>query len=217
MAPTPPTTPNPTAEVELVALEDFLDPLGGAPLPDPGMWVISDDDSAEWAMRRLATLEARLAEAKDEAKQWKARIDEWFATVTNQLSPGIEFFTDRLTRYLRELRAADGRSEAKKLKSHPLPSGRITSREGALHVEVTDAHVFITWALKAGHTHLLNITPAIGNNIRPHIRELEGGARVAVVVDGEEPPGLRAWREPRTYAAKPAAGPPALPNGTPRR
>lgn len=108
------------------------DAMGVDPGEQVDRWVIGNDDEAEWAMRKLASAQARLAAAERKAEVWRSQIDAWLADVTAADRSSVEFFRDRLERYAVANRAATGEASLR------LPSGTVTTRKVAARIAVED-------------------------------------------------------------------------------
>lgn len=104
-------------------------------------WVPTGIGQAEWAMLKLAALKAREREVTGKAREWAARIDEWFRAESERLAPGISFFDRALRAY-----AIQRRIEAKEATS-TLPSGYISTRTAKQpKVELDDEDAVVAWA-----------------------------------------------------------------------
>ena len=107
-------------------------------------FAVSDDGLAEWAMRKLAEVEARELEVNERAAAWIEEIRLWKAAELKRLAPRRAFFEGHLTAYLRQLR-----EESKgKVKSRKLPSGTIKSTGSKPKVGVRDEAAVVAWALE---------------------------------------------------------------------
>lgn len=120
--------------------------LGEDELPEQvRAWTITDDDSADWAMRRLAQYEREMAELEERATAWAAKIETWFEQASRRPWSSADFFRAHLQAYaLRRRFETDGR-----VKTVTLPSGRIATRPGSgPKVRVGDPEAFKAWALE---------------------------------------------------------------------
>ena len=104
-------------------------------------WSVTDDGSAEWALRRLAEARQQVATLTRQAEEWRARIDAWHARMLGPLERRVEFFEGHLKRY-----ALDRRLDDPRAKSLILPSGRIQTREAKPRVVVADPDAWQDWA-----------------------------------------------------------------------
>jgi phage host-nuclease inhibitor protein Gam len=128
------------------------------PDPAPATWAVTDTGSAEWAMRRLAHDDARIAQVKAEAAEFERQIRAWR---TGQLAPlerRAAFFTNHLLDYARRVREdpEDGRATVSLL------SGKTTSRKVPQRVAVADGadETVVTWAEQSGLDDLVRIKKA---------------------------------------------------------
>lgn len=111
----------------------------GEPVPLPERpaiqrFEITDDGLAEWAMRKLAAIEAEEREVAERAEGWIEEIRAWKAERDRPLAARRAFFEGALTAYLRRLREESG----EKIKSRKLPSGTIKSTGSKPKVAVAD-------------------------------------------------------------------------------
>ncbi len=105
-------------------------------------WSVCDTGSAEWAMRKLAHAEHRIAEVKADARRFKDQIEAWEKAQLRTPERAANFFEGQLVTYARKRREEDGD------KTIPLPSGKVTSRLNPARPEVVkdDEAEFIEWA-----------------------------------------------------------------------
>lgn len=106
-------------------------------------WYPSTLDEAEWAMQKLAALEAREREIELQYASWRERIDDWKKAEAARIAPGIAFFDSRLRTYGLSRRYENEKDQ----KTTRLPSGEIATRGGgAPKVVVMDEERVIAWA-----------------------------------------------------------------------
>lgn len=106
----------------------------------PHRWTITDDGAAEWALRRIAVIDAERADLNEKATAWRDRIQAWFDHATTPLDQRRDFFVFHLERYAYEQREATGR------KTLTFPSGKVASRESKPAAIVVDEAAVIAWA-----------------------------------------------------------------------
>lgn len=104
-------------------------------------WRIEDDETAEWAMRKLATTQAELAALDEQMRRWTARIQAWRERRAAPLVRSRDFMAERLKDYALALREATG------TKSLDLPSGTVSTRASQPKLEIADDDAFVSWAL----------------------------------------------------------------------
>lgn len=182
--PLPPGAVAPTdalddATLDGIALSGAVDAAGFDPtderLPDRARaWSVTDVGSAEWAMRKLAEVRARVAAANVQADTWIDQIAEWNRAVTAADQASSRFFEYHLERYALDRREDDGTKTVK------LPSGQIATRAGQpAQAVVDDPDVVLVWAASS-------LTPddveAIAPPVPPKLLLAELRKRVAVVV-----------------------------------
>lgn len=142
-------------------------------------YLLVDRRHAEWAMRKLATVEARVRESRLLAAQWRDKIDEWERDELARVAKPAAFF-DALLRDF-GLRT---RMENPKEATIRLPSGVIKTQVAKTpKVTVTNEDVLIAWLMEHATTtryeEIVQQTPKV----------LSTGLRAAVVVQLE----LRPW------------------------
>lgn len=98
--------------------------LGGEWPEEAGRFRIDNVDLAEWAMRKLAALQRRIAEVGQQAKVWRARIDLWEDEEMRRVQPAAGFFEGALKEW-----AIEGRRAEPKRATWALPSGKVSTRQ----------------------------------------------------------------------------------------
>lgn len=170
-------------------MDDILDYDGPEPVeydidaPEP--FTITDDDLAEWAMRKYAAYRSRIAAAERIAEKERARIDWWLDDQKKKHERHATFFQGLLERYALSQREVDGR------KSIDLPHGVIKTRIGQPKYEITDLDAFADWA----NDHAPDLIETV---VKPSIAGLRSAAEVEVtdtlgpvaVVEGLIVPGV---------------------------
>ncbi len=166
-------------------------------------WTVTDDGSAEWALRKLAAVQASLAELEERRDQWAAKIAQWFDHASRPLARKATFFAAHLEDYALRRRAETNGQ----VKTVVLPSGRIATHAGRMVVAVADEPAFRAWALANPEHPLVRLRPELvkgetgpEKSLRPV--EREDGSWVAVLADEGEPvPWARVeMREPTAKA-----------------
>lgn len=108
-------------------------------------WTIEDDGAAEWAMRRVAALDAKLAHLAELRDGWASRIAQWFDRSAVRLGRERLFFAARLVAYQERRRLAD-----KRAKTLTLPSGDVTSTATGGNLVIVDKAAVVAWAEALG-------------------------------------------------------------------
>jgi hypothetical protein len=101
---------------------------------------VTDDQKADWAIRKLASVRRKQAENKKIYDAEVIRLTEWLATVNHALEKDASYFEAVLTPY-----ALVQRSEGRKTIS--LPHGTIKTTAGQPKIEFESEDRFIEWAL----------------------------------------------------------------------
>ena len=102
-------------------------------------WSITQDNEAEWAMRKLAEAEAEIAAVEAQAVEWKAQVDDWLATVRRRPEGTARFMRERLEAYALRERAEADRATV------PLPSGKVATRESKAKASICDPPDLLAW------------------------------------------------------------------------
>lgn len=126
-------------------------------------WQVADMPSAEWAMRRYATLDAEISEKEHLAADWIDQVRQWLDRTRRPLVRRRDFFEHHLTDYALRWREQD----PKRNKTLNLPSGDVPTRLVPARPEVQDDEAFVTWA----HT---NAPSAIKSKWSPVAAEVKG-------------------------------------------
>ncbi|MDC0763460.1 host-nuclease inhibitor Gam family protein [Brevibacillus sp. AG] len=85
---------------------------------------ITDLDSLNWALRKIAALDAQLAEKNELAAKEKARIDKWLHKESKSIQQSKEFLEGLITIFAHEQRSKDP-----KWKSESTPYGKVSLRK----------------------------------------------------------------------------------------
>jgi hypothetical protein len=124
----------------------------------PTPWAITDDRTADWAMRLYAQADRDLAEAGERATEWHAQIDRWLTDAGRRPAQTMAFFGHHLEAYQRGRREADPKAA-----TLLLPSGSVPSRKRAEHVAVTDSEDLVFWAWANHRPDLLKMEPRLAS------------------------------------------------------
>lgn len=71
------------------------------------LFEITDLDSANWALRKMAALNVKLNEVKGLADRERDRIGQWEAQETKQINNGIDYFKGLLVKFYAKKRSED--------------------------------------------------------------------------------------------------------------
>jgi hypothetical protein len=147
---------------------------------------ITNDDQAQWAMRKLLSYKKKIDENKSIAEAEHYRIDEWVTRVNGSFTNDVAYFEAILTHYARSQRESEDR------KTIDTPYGVVKSRATQQKFRVDDAEQFFTWAHQ-------NAPQLISIKESPNLLALKEYATaeetktlgpVAVTTDGEIIPGV---------------------------
>jgi phage host-nuclease inhibitor protein Gam len=126
---------------------EFLDQIHGMPegiTDDRTGWAVRDDGSADWALRRLARLQASMSKRAAYVASEIARLKAWQQHEDAQEQRSIDFFTAHLQRYADAL-VAEGVIHEKK-RSYKLPHGTLAFRAKGAEFEITNTDELLCWA-----------------------------------------------------------------------
>lgn len=145
-------------------------------------FAITDDGTAEWAMRKLAEVERQALANEARADAWAAKISRWLDSANGALQHSHAYFEGLLVDYARRRREADPRA-----KTLVLPSGKVTSRATGARALVTQPEQFVEWATaKAPSLVVVKRAPDLTELKRLATLKPE---ELGVYVDGERVPG----------------------------
>ena len=113
----------------------------------PTPFSVENDGTAEWAMRKLGGLKAKLAEKRQFAKDRKEAIDRWLGVITNPLLRSIAFFEKLLEDYAFRYRDLD----PKRNKTLVLPSGSVATTSHSQAVDIEDKGALTEWLVNVHH------------------------------------------------------------------
>lgn len=116
-------------------------------------WQITDTESAEWAITKLADAKHAIAEAAAQANVWVNRIREWEREVTARDVATARFFEALLQEYALRVREESGG----KTKTVKLASGSIATRVTNEKVELVDRDGALRWC-EANRPDLLKVS-----------------------------------------------------------
>ncbi|HEX7277546.1 MAG TPA: host-nuclease inhibitor Gam family protein [Acidimicrobiales bacterium] len=142
----------PFTDDDLDGLFDWIDTTSGSP-PDtepgskPDRWCVSDDRSAEWALRKYLAVDVAIAKLEADAEAYIAQVRAWLDRVTKPLKRRRQFFAGHLTDYALRLRYEDPT-----FKTLKLPSGDVPTRLVPARPEVQDTMTFVAWAAQHAPT-----------------------------------------------------------------
>lgn len=130
---------DPDAAGHMLAEAEASEPLGGGGAPP---WTVTDDGSAEWAMRHVVAASAELEHLAQQAQSWQDRIAAWFDHRAKPLQAKVAFMGAHLERY-----AVRVREDTKgKTKTLVLPSGAVPTTATSPKVVIRDAARAYAWA-----------------------------------------------------------------------
>jgi phage host-nuclease inhibitor protein Gam len=110
-----------------------------------GNFAIDTDPKAEWALRKLAALDARRMEIIETHQAWIAQIEQSLAENVARIDPRVEVFRNALEQYAKNKRAEDDRA-----KTIQLPSGTVsTTRTQKPSVHIANEEAVLKWAMNA--------------------------------------------------------------------
>lgn len=138
----------------LTTPEEVFDPLTGELLDgesayaaQPG-WKIDGTASLDWALMRLAALEAKAASNQRLAGVAHHRIDQWVVKENTKLTGHVAFLESHIATYAEANRAtllAAGGKTAK------FPNGDLSWRKCGGGLRVVDEVAYYEWAVGLGH------------------------------------------------------------------
>ena len=121
---------------QAIEVDDFE--INEEPSREP--FIVDNDDKADWAMRKLASIRRKQNQNKAIFDKEVQRVTEWLQKVNTALEKDAEWFEANLKPYALQERA-EGR------KSVVLPHGTIKTIAGRPKIEITDEQALIDWGL----------------------------------------------------------------------
>lgn len=129
------------------SLQDYLDKQQG--VTQPG-FAVDDDQKADWALRKIASLRAKQKDVVTQADEQIAVIEQWEKERIERLEKDVERFESLLTNY-----AAQKRSENPKFKTLLLAHGKIGFRKQ--QPKWTVGKLVGEWLFENGHRELVRV------------------------------------------------------------
>lgn len=123
--------------VAVAAAADGIPDRTAHPPPDLS-WQVVDLGRAEWAMARYGEVTARIIEAREQAAEWHARVDDWLAERTRGDAAFATYLGSLLEQYALAARAP-------KRATLTLPSGKVPTREVPAKATIVDADEVLAW------------------------------------------------------------------------
>lgn len=141
--------------------------------PSREAWKIEHLGQADWAMARLADIQARARHYDDQIMLWEA--------AKKRIERGMDWLQARLAEWGIAQRAA-----APKVKTFPLAHGTVATRGGKPKIVVIDEDAVIDWALVSDNDDAVKVVKRwlVSNSC---VRIVDG---VAVDPQGQPVPGL---------------------------
>jgi phage host-nuclease inhibitor protein Gam len=140
-------------------------------------WEITDLGGADWAMRKVAKLDAEAREVTDTADRQLRAIETWREAEYQRLQNQRGRFEALLADYHRRILAKD-----KKAKTIRLPHGVLTARKLPDNVQILDEDEVLEWAKDQGNEFVI-VVPV-------EYRLDRSAVKAAVLKAGEIIPGV---------------------------
>lgn len=158
---------------------------------------ITNDDSAEWALRKLAAIEQDAADTANQYRVWIDRLERDADKLATRSAFQADYFRGILSEYA-EAQRAEGR------KTVALPSGTVGTRYAPAQVIVTDEAAFVAWAEAADLAGVVQYVRTVSvTDVRKALTDVHLTDDGAVVTpSGEIVPGLGVRPENLTMQVK---------------
>lgn len=160
-------------------------------------WRIDGDNTASWALRKLAAMEAERDRIRRAAQAEIDRVQAWATAAEAGPNRAIEFFTGKLIDYRRDLEEQN----PKLAKTYKLPAGDIAVRAGRPSVKVVDESAFVDWAVDHA-PQALTYKPKVTG-----LKDLPRSGEQIIDGNGEPVPGVVEITAPPSYSVKPCIQP----------
>lgn len=176
--------------------------------PDAELEPIANQEIAEYALRRIATIEDHVRRVRAQASMWRSRIDAWLTDETTAPAARVDRLNRMLVAWGIEQRNANPRGTA----TFRLPSGEIATKRGKEPtVELDDEEAFLAWAveeLDAARYEAVTrtTTKALISEVRKVvvIRTDTDDGETFVTIDDMVVPGLRVDQPVTTAVVRPS-------------
>jgi phage host-nuclease inhibitor protein Gam len=177
-----------------LAADEWTEDAGASWVPEPARrWTVTDDGTAEWAMRHVAAADAELAALGAQADEWAGRIKAWFDQRARPVLATRGFMAAHLEAYALRRREANP-----KHKTLTLPSGVVRTSYVSAKVEVDDDATVAAWAEEHGLASVVKVTKKVYvGDLRDEVEVVDWPIGVKVVAacgcvdlqpDGTTPP-----------------------------
>ena len=117
-------------------------------------WSISDDISAEWALKKIQSIENDATRIIDTAKAFINYYTSIIQVTKSKTEQDISFFTGLLERYFNTLELRETKSQ----KIYDLPSGKLIRKRVKPQRIITDEDALTIWAAKTDPDYI-NVNP----------------------------------------------------------
>ena len=104
-------------------------------------FTVTDESSAQWALRKYAYYSKRIATTDELASKEIERVQEWREITNKPLVESALYFENLLADYARRVREVDPQ-----IKSVHLPAGTIATRAVKGRIDISDDDALIVWA-----------------------------------------------------------------------
>jgi hypothetical protein len=189
-----PVDGDPDLDTYLDWTADNGDPeVGPPPPPEP---TIADLDRADRALRKLARIQAAMAEVDRLYEARLMELDAWREDARQRYGRAASWLNMQL-RAFHEARVA----EDPKAKTIRLPAGELRSRQGRPRWEVIDEDRLVDWATVNGHHDVLRLV--VDKSALKSTFEASPSAGRAFTADGEAVPGIVVHAAERSYTPAP--------------
>lgn len=173
------------------SLEAHLDAAAGAPGADPpATFSIDTIEKADWAMRKIADADRRLAAARDVADGRRRQIEHWLAEQEATHERSTRFLASLLEGFHRRILDDQPVEWAKKKdKTLTLPSGgKLTARLGQ-PTWTFDETLFLPWA-KSAAPDTVRTSETVDRAAAKKLLQAAPDDGRALTADGELVPGV---------------------------
>lgn len=156
-------------------------------------WTIDGDNTAVWALRKLAAQRDEIERIDAAADAEILRVKAWAEEAKRGPERAAAFFEGRLIRYRRDLEDHNPNLP----KTYRLPAGELLVRAGRTSVKVVDESAFVDWA-NENAPQALTYKPKVSA-----LKDLPRSGERIIDVHGEPVPGVVEITAEPTYSVKP--------------
>lgn len=123
---------------------------------EDGRWHVTDEGSANWAMAKLAEMNAHIAAREEQARLWSEQVDRWLHSHTVDERRFAQRLDAELARW-----GLDERERNPKVATIKLLAGDIATTSRKPTIEIDDQEQVVAWCKASGNAELVQIKESV--------------------------------------------------------